>query len=225
MPINAASIQGYALTRLATPVNVAEIHGYALTTPPAQLALRRFQGYVMGVPPNSLAMKTFNGYAMAYNVALPKGVDGKTGLMNMILAVSKTVRPATHFSLGAVEAYNDPNQIYNSRALLTALPAAQLSGSMYFYYNRTGLARMGSLAGVVIGNAATTQALIPAINAATGMTLTTADIIDEPIAAGSPEVTITAASTSYFFTPGDTCQVGFTPTLASQFKTDTILWS
>lgn len=225
MPINAASIQGYALTRLATPVNVASIQGYALTVPPAQVALRRFNGYAMGVPPNSLAMKSFNGYAMVYNVALPKGVDGKTALMNMILAVSKTVRPATHFSLGAVEAYNDPNAVYNSRALLSALPAAQLTGSMYFYFNRTGLARLGSLAGVVIGSAATTQALIPAINAATGMTLTAADIVDAPIPSGAVEVTITAASTSYFFTPGDTCQVGFTPTLASQFKTDTILWS
>ncbi|MNQ77659.1 hypothetical protein D3C85_925430 [compost metagenome] len=145
--------------------------------------------------------------------------------MTLILQKSKSVRPASQFTLGAVEVSTEPG--YDTKVLLTAQPSALLAGSMYWHYNRAPMSKLssaGNIAGIVIGAAANVHALISAINTATGMALTTADLVNDPIVAGSVEVTITAAATSYIFQPGSTVNVGFTPTLASIFKSDMLLF-
>lgn len=189
--------------------------------------IAHIQAYALYPEPNQLSLRNVQGYALVFDVALPKGVNGPTALTNLILAQSITARPASHFNIGVPEAYSgDQTPYHNSRVQVTAAAASLLQGSMYFYYTRVGLAKIPTdLTAISPASAATTQALIPAINTASGMTLTTQDIVDEPIPAGAVEVTITAAATSRFFIPGDKTQVGFTPTLASQFKTDTILWT
>lgn len=222
MTVKIANVQGYALTHANVAAKVSNVQGYALATPPAPLQLRDVRGYAMGVLPLSIGLRSLNGYAMVPFADLPKGTNGQTSLMNLILQKSKSVRPASQFSLGAPEVSTEPG--YDSKALLTALPAAQLSGSMYWYYNRVRMSRLTNLSGIVIGAAANTHALISAINTATGMVLTTADIVNDTIPAGSVEVTLTAATTSYFFVPGSTVQLGNTPTLASLFKSDVLLF-
>jgi hypothetical protein len=223
MPVNIANIQGYALTRLASPVNIANIQGYVLANPPAPVQLRDIRGYVMVTAPAPVQLRTINGYAMVPFQDLPKGKTAAVALMDMILVRLKSARPASHFNLGAVELGTETD--YNAKVKLTPNAVALLSGEMYFHYNRIYLSRMPSLSSIVIGSAANTHALIPAINTLTGMQLTTNDIVNEDIPAGYVEVTLTAAATSYLFIPGTQCQVGNTPSLAAQFKTDTILWS
>lgn len=222
MTVKIANVQGYALAHTNVGAKVSNVQGYALATPPTPIALRTIGGYAMGQAPLSIQLRTLSGYAMVPFAKLPLATNGQTSLMNLILQKSKITRPASQFSLGLPEASTEPG--YDTKALLTALPAAQLSGSMYWYYNRVHMNRLTNLSGIVIGAAASTHGLIAAINTATGMLLTTADIVDTPIVAGSVEVTIVAATTSYFFVPGSTAQVGFTPTLASKFKSDVLLF-
>lgn len=223
MTVNIASVQGYALTRPAQGAKLANVQGYAVMTPPANMRLREVRGYVMGVLPLSINLRSIGGYAMVTYLPLPKGQTPAAGLMAMILAQAKIVRPASHFTLGAVEVGSV--QGYNAKVKLTPNAAAQLSGEMYFHYNRVYMNRMADLSSIVIGAAANTHALLAQINTLTGMQLTTSDIVNDPITAGSVEVTLTAATTSYLFVPGTTVQLGNTPTLASQFKNDTVLWT
>lgn len=226
MSVNISTIQGYALVRDAMGAKVSNIQAYGLIKPPAPLSLRTFNGYAMGQPANTVNLRTLNGYAMVPFAKLPTGANGASSLMTLILQKSKSVRPASQFSLGPVEVASDLAG-YDTKALLTAQPSSLLSGSMYWYYNRAPMNKLssaGNIAGITIGAAANTHALISAINTATGMVLTTADIVNTPIVAGSVEVTITAADTSYIFAPGSTVNIGFTPSLASVFKSDMLLF-
>lgn len=207
MTVNVAEIHGYALTHPTLQVKVAEIHGYALVASTRPSAIRSLQGYALGVPPQTVGIRALNGYALVTINPLPK-VTGKAALMTMILAAGKTVRPESHFSLGVPEVYNDPNAAYSARVPLTALPVSQLTGSMYFYYNRVPLNRIGDLGSLTIGSATTTHGLITAINTATGLALTTDDIVDTPITSGATTVTLVAASTSYMFIPDSTLTYG-----------------
>lgn len=207
----------------SVPVNIANIQGYALASAPAPIQLRDIKGYVMVTPPAPVQLRSILGYAMVPFLNLPTGQTPAQALLAMILKLSRTVRPATHFTLGVPEAGTESG--YDTKVKVNPTAAALLSGEMYFHYNRVYMNRMASLSSIVIGSAANTHALIPQINTLTGMQLTTSDIVNDVIPAGSPEVTLTAASTSYLFVPGTQVQIGNTPTLASQFGSDTILWS
>lgn len=223
MNVKIANVQGYALTRPAIGAKLANIQGYALMYPPAPIRLRSVGGYAMVALPLSINLRSINGYAMVPFQGLPLGQTFSAALIALILRLSKIVRPASHFNLGAVEVGDVTG--YNSKVKLTPTPTALLSGEMYFHYNRVYMNRMASLSAIVIGAAANTHALIAQINTLTGMVLTTADIVNDVIPAGAVEVTLTAAATSYLFVPGTQIQIGNTPTLSSQFKTDTVLWT
>lgn len=223
MTVNIANLQGYALGHPTAQVNVASLQAYALATPPAPVRLRDIRGYSMVSLPLNLQLRSIGGYIMTPFLALPLGQTAATALMAMILKLSKTVRPASHFNLGQPETGDVEG--YSTKVKLTPAASALLSGEMYFHYNRVHMNRLPDLSSIVIGSAANTHALIPQINTLTGMQLTTSDIVNDVIPAGYTEVTLTAASTSYLFTPGTQCQIGNTITLTSLFKTDTILWS
>lgn len=173
--------------------------------------------------PAAIQLRGIGGYVMVPFRTLPTGQTAAAALMALILTLSKTVRPASHFNLAAVEVSTLTG--YDSKVNVTPTASALLSGSMYFYYNRVNMVRMPDLSSIVIGSAANVWALIPQINTLTGMQLTTNDLVNDIIPAGYPEITLTAASTSYLFTPGSQCQIGNTPLLSAQFKSDTILWS
>lgn len=205
------------------PVNIASIQGYALANPPAAVQLRDVRGYAMMSLPTTVLLRDVRGYAMVPFINLPKGQTPAVALMAMILVQCRTARPATHFNLGSVEAGTETG--YDSKVKVTPTELALLSGEMYFHYNRVHMNRLPDLSSIVIGSAANVHALIPQINTLTGMQLTTADLVNDVIPAGYPEITLTAANTSYLFVPGTQTQLGNTLTLASQFSTDTILWT
>lgn len=205
------------------PVNISSIQGYALANPPSAVQLRDIRGYAMVQLPAVVQLRSIAGYAMVPFNALPKGQTPAVALMTMILTQARTTRPATHFNLGAVEVGTETG--YDTKVKVTPTASALLSGEMYFHYNRVSMNRMPDLSSIAIGSAANTHALITQINALTGMVLTTSDLVNEDIPAGTPEFTLKAASTSYLFTPGTQIQVGNTSILSDQFKTDTILWT
>lgn len=223
MTTDVASVQGYALTYPTPTFDVTSVQGYALATPPAPLALRGLQGYVMGQPATSLALRAIQGYAMVTYNKLPAGVSAATALMNLILAKAKNTRGSNQFTLDPVEVGTRTD--YDSKVKLTALPVSLLQGSMYWHYNRIPLGRIPDLAGVVIGGALSVNELLAKISTVAGFTLSADDFVNDAIPAGAVEITLTAASTSYIWQPGTQVQLGTTPTLASKFATDTILWT
>lgn len=205
------------------PVNISSIQGYALANPPAAVQLRDIRGYAMVQLPANVQLRSIGGYAMVPFGYLPKGQTPAVALMAMILTQARTTRPATHFNLAPVEVGTETG--YDTKVKVTPTALALLGGEMYFHYNRVGMNRMPDLSSIVIGDSANTHALIAKINTLTGMVLTTSDLVNEDIPAGIPEFTLKAAPTSYLFVPGTQCQVGNTPILSAQFKTDTITWS
>jgi len=223
MTTDVSSVQGYALTYPTPIFDVAEVHGYVLATPPAPVALRSLQGYAMGQPATSLALKGIQGYAMVNYNKLPAGVTAVSALMSSILAKAKNTRTANQFTLDPVEVGTRDG--FDSKVKLSAQPVSLLQGSMYWHYNRIPLGRIPDLSGVAIAGALTVHALLTKISTVAGFTLTTDDLVNDAIPAGAVEITLTAAASSYIWQPGTQVQLGTTPTLASKFVTDTILWT
>jgi len=177
----------------------------------------------MGQPSPNLALRAIQGYAMVTYNKLPVGVTAAAALMSQILAKAKNGRTANQFSLDPVEAGTRDG--FDSKVKLNALPVSLLQGSMYWHYNRLPLARIGDLSAVVIGGVLTVNELLTKLSTAAGFTLVAGDFVNDAIPAGAVEITLTAAATSYIWQPGTQVQLGNTPTLASLFGTDTILWT
>lgn len=140
--------------------------------------------------------------------AIPKGVLGTQALLDLIAARSLTTRPSSHFTAGVPEVLaGDAN--YNTRVLVAPTAPAKLSGQMYFRYNRVTLDKIQMTANQFdIGTATSVSALLPTLNAASGMSLTMDDLVEATIPATATSFTLTAASTSRLFIPGSTFKVG-----------------
>lgn len=217
MTVKVAGLQAYALVHPINTVKVASLQAYALISPPQPLSLRNLQAYAAVRIPDTLSLRNLQGYVAVSTASLPKGITGKDALLAMIVAKAKSTRPANHFTVVAPVDYTGDGGTHNTQVLTSPTQAALLSGSMYFIYNRVDIKRMmDDPSSLAFGSATTVHELIPAINAATGMIITTDDLVNKPLVPGAGVVTVTAASTSYFFTPGTTIVLGQAKTLTSQ---------
>ena len=214
MTVSISNAQGYVLAKEPQMASIAEVHGYVLAKAPSPIAVRQLVGYSAVTLPSPILARQIAGYALINDGNPIVGKNGRDAIFDAIMVQSKTVRPKTHFTLGQPEAfsYNGPALSYNARIKLTANLAAKLKGEMWFHYNRTSIAHMLRDPTVVrVIGVANTHALIPLINAATGYVITTDDIVDEPIPAGSDWFEVTAAATSHMFVPGSKGVVGQKP--------------
>lgn len=197
--------QGYALVDPPKKVQITNAQGYMLQNPPNPISVREVRGYVMAKRPNQLSLRQFVGYAMVRPLPpLQQGVTGERAVLNMIAALAKTSRPYSDFTVVTPEVLAN-DALFNTRVKATATASSGLFGSKYFRYNRVTLGRMGVPSGKFdFGTATTIYELIPKLNASSGMTLTTNDFVDGPIASGATTVTLTASNTSFWFIPGNT---------------------
>lgn len=199
----------YTYQKNPAQIGVRQVRGYAIVASPAQMGLRQIRGYAMTTP----------------FTPLPTGVTGKQAVLNMIAAKAKTARPSTDFTIDpATVLTGDP--LFNSKVKTYAAASSGLFGNTTFRYNRVPLSRMGLVSGGFdLGTATTIYGLIPALNAASGIVLTSDDIEDGPIAASDTSVTLTAKSTSWWFIPGNTLVVGKNlPSINIPISSDTIDW-
>ena len=224
--VEITNIQGYAAITPARQVEVTNVQGYASITPARQLALRDVRGYALAQGFNQVSLRSIGGYVLATAPPpLPLGVTGKQAVLNMIAARSKITRPSSDFTIDAAAPLTG-DELFNSKVKAYATASSGLLGNMTFRYNRVKLERMNVVSNAFdLGTATTIYGLIPALNAASGLVLTTDDIEDGPIASSETAVTLKAKASSYWFIPGDTLVIGkVLPSLNIPISSDTIDW-
>lgn len=141
----------------------------------------------------------------------PFGSPGQAAIIAALNKEQGTTLLARQLTFGVpTPTVNDA--LFNTSITLTSVVGQGYKGSFTVRYNRANAALSTVLNNVVLpGNrtfaAANTHALIPLINTATGLVLTTDDIVNETIAPGTNSVLLKGADTSYFFLPGSTVKV------------------
>lgn len=203
------NIQGYAVLKTVNQAELTNIQGYALTKPGSPVSLRDVRGYAMVQAPAQVSLRSVGGYVLTTPAApLPLGVTGKQAVLNMIVARSKITRPTSDFTIDPAAVLTG-DESFNATVKAYAAAASGLLGNTTFRYNRVKLSRINVVSGSFeLGTAATIYDLIPALNAASGLVLTTDDIEDGPIASTDTSVTLKAKASSYWFIPGDTLVIG-----------------
>lgn len=171
----------------------------------AGMTLRGIQGYVFESPLPGMTVRGVQGYAFETPVpAVPVSTTGDLALYKLINNNSYFQNwSASNSTLGTPAADNSqPN--CNTKISLTAKTASGYSGSLNLFYNRRPLGDVitGSVSLGTISSATTILALLPTINSKYGINLTSQDLVDGPVPAGSSTITLTAASGSWLFQPG-----------------------
>lgn len=158
-------------------------------------------------------LRSLDVYAMyGLNNLPPFGSPGQAAIIAAINKEQGSSILARQVVVGPPSAAVAGDTLYNTSVTLTSVANQGFSGSYVFRYNRAPASAAGAVSNLVVPGNGTfsvtnTHALIPLINAATGLTLVAADIVNESIPAGSNSVNVKAASTSYFFLPDSTFKV------------------
>lgn len=142
----------------------------------------------------------------------PFGSPGEAAILAAINKEQGRTILARQVAFGPVTPTGAGDTLFNTSITLTSVANQGYKGSYTFRYNRVNAGAAGALNNLVIPgtdkfSVGSTHALIPLINAATGLTLVAGDIINETIPAGTNSFDIKAASTSYFFLPDSTFKV------------------
>lgn len=162
--------------------------------------LRQAVTYVMYTPIRIPTIRSAVTYVIYGNLALPKGVDSKTALFNLIYELTEQDLQPEDLNIGPPEVTTENG--CNTRIRVTS-PLRELEGEVYFYYNRAQVSRLPIPSNFVPAQT-DLHLLVPDLQVATGMLVSTGDFVNAPVTAG--KVLIEAASTSYFFLPGSTLQ-------------------
>lgn len=103
-------------------------------------------------------------------------------------------------------------QIYNSKVTVTATASLDsFSGSTVLRYSRADIARHfinDTHLGITVDSNTTIYTLLPLLNIAHNVLMTTDDINDGPVLAGATGITLTAKTTSFLYLPGTTVRLG-----------------
>jgi hypothetical protein len=185
------------------------------------VTLRNIQGYAFETVPPGAAVRNIQGYAFeSVKLPLPLNVAGNLALYALIntLTIAATPWSTSNSTLGVPSALSTPLAGgQNTTVSLTAQTSSGYSGSMNFSYTRRNLsdAFPNPISITPPSSATTVWALLSMINSAYSVNLTTADVVNNPVAAGALSVNLVAAASSWMFIPGTTALVGNPPTLAS----------
>lgn len=162
--------------------------------------LRQAVTYVVYAPIRIPTLRSAVTYVIYGNLALPKGVEGKVALFNLITDLADRTLNQGDLVLGEPEVTTENG--CNTRIRVTS-PLRELQGEVYFYYNRAQMNRL-PIPSNFVPSKTDLHLLVPDLITATGMVLSTGDFVNAPVTAG--KVKIEAASTSYFFLPGSSIQ-------------------
>lgn len=158
------------------------------------------------------ALRSLDTFVMYQTSPLPPfGSPGQAAMLTAINKEQGITLLARQVTFGVpTPTVNDI--LYNTSMTLTSVVGQGYKGTYTLRYNRADAALATALNNLVVPGdpsfaVADTHALIPVINAATGLTLVTDDIVNETIPQGSNSVILKAAATSYFFLPDTTFKV------------------
>lgn len=114
---------------------------------------------------------------------------------------------ATDFDFTPPEVYSGPRSTRNTKVFLLPKSVSGNYGRITIYYDRINL---NTLTGITVIKGSNTRIyqVIGQLNEETGMNMSSADLVDDPLAV-SGSTTITASTGSYLFTGNTT--ISYTP--------------
>lgn len=173
--------------------------------------IRNAPTYVMVGLASAIALRNAPVYVMVGDAyPFPTGVTGKQAVLNMIKALTNQNFAEGAVTLGYPSVNNSLPNGRNATVTLTAHPISRYTGETDFHYTRIAISdKLAAVASsIVISGETSVHQLIPKLNTAAGIVFSEDDLVDSAIGGGATSTTLTVASTSYFFIPGDTIQVG-----------------
>lgn len=175
-----------------------------------------------------IVIRSLDTFVMYVTINTPTPLAGDAaGLLAQINLENNISLLARQVTIGPPVATPANDTRFNTQVTLDSVVGQGYKGQMIVRYNRASIAgKSVALAAVNLGSAATIYAALPAINAASGMVLTTNDIEDGPIDPDATDVELTVKATSYFFTAGSKVMAGTKLPLFSTLFTDpNIRWT
>lgn len=171
------------------------------------------------------SVDTFVMYS-TINTPTPLAADG-AGLLAQINLENGITLLARQVTIGAPVATPASDARFNTQVTLDSVVGQGYKGQMVVRYNRASIAgKSVALSNAVLGSATTIYAALAAINAGSGMVLTTNDIEDGPIDSEMTDVELTVKAGSYFFTAGSKVMAGKKlPSFSALFTDPVIRWS
>lgn len=178
-------------------------------TLPTQGSVRQLNAYTLQQSSTQGAVRQINGYTLQLN-RKPPITGGLAGLWPLIVADASIALVQSQLSVSAPFADSSQSGC-NTGVTVAPLGALlnQYSGHANLYYNRRSFADAFLISGTqwllgTITTATTIRALLSSINSAYAIALDPTDVNDGPVPAGTTQLTLTAATTSYVFQPGTT---------------------
>jgi hypothetical protein len=180
--------------------------------------LRNIQGYAFETPPTAGSLRSISGYAFqSVKPALNLSVTGDKALYALINNNSLyTSWSASTSTLGTPVADSSVANT-NTRVNLAAKSSSGYGGNINLHYNRRPIsdAINTSVSLGTIASDTTVWALLPTINSKYGTNLTTQDVVNATVKAGSTVFPLVADTGSWLFLPGSLASAGTTTDLAT----------
>lgn len=129
---------------------------------------------------------------------LPRGVNGRQGVFNMLQEQTERELGANHISIGVPEV----SSLYdrNTRVLVTGASEYGINGEMYFYYNRVPLRSLYVPISFSLTGESSVYGLLGKLSTASETIVQQTDVLDAAVV--NNKVMMTASDQSYFFLPG-----------------------
>lgn len=184
----------YVATRSLTTFEVRAVDGYALASTVEPVTLRRV-----------------NGYALVDMVRRPNlNVFGKDGLLAAINKEKGVNFISSQLTFAAPQPNTDTQTSNNTTIVVTARKSSGYSGSYTFQYARFPISEAfdGQTLDLPATVGTTIWGTLAAINTKFAVKLDQTDVADGPIAPGATSFSLTALSSSIYFTPGSTVRIG-----------------
>lgn len=141
--------------------------------------------------------------------APPFNIAGSVAILNLLNTQAKKVFTYSDIAIGGPVAITDDG-VVNTEIEVTAYPISGYKGTTKLQYKRVPIYNAVDNKALLINiNSNTTiHALLPSINSAYGLALTTSDVENTAVSIGAALISLTAASTSYVYLPGSILYLG-----------------
>lgn len=191
--------------------------------------LRAIQGWSLETYQAPIGLRSLNGYALTDNVVRKPNLA--LSLQDALIAAINREYAAgiktEDFDFGPAQTLT--NNQYNTMITLTARPSSGYSGDMSFRYNRIDLALVVYYDPAnpvkIVEGASSTVGYLAALNTAFGLSLTAADIDDQPLlqdSEGNLMLLVKAQDASAFWMGQYNLQIQNYPNISTAFSGDTL---
>lgn len=192
-------------------ISFRTLTGYAGYSPAASIVARKISAYALISTPALISVRKVAAYALASPRSIPAKNKTSLALLYEIINNNSKSMVFTETDLIVTNPQSVDYQGYNSKVnVATTILTKNYSGNTFLFYNRIPILNhfINDLEiGFAVPANTTIHTLLPLINTAHNLLLTTADVVDGPVLTDPDTITLTGATTSFLYIPGSVVQI------------------